>query len=177
PPSAPVEGGTTFTTAKGSTYVFHDDGTTTRNKAYHPEHGVADQGPQPRSEQTFFVTPEDAQKLGEFQVRGGPKTIVGPLGDGRFGLKYVEGPDAGKFERRTVVTGRTAPDVGLMPVEMWQGGSKVHFGNEITEVTRPPKPATPVTQEDVARRAYELNIERTQNGQPGTAADDYAQAQ
>src|SRR4029077_14179557 len=100
-----------------------------------------------------------------------------PLGDGRFGLKYVEGPDAGKFERRTVVTGRTAPDVGLMPVEMWQGGSKVHFGNEITEVTRPPKPATPVTQEDVARRAYELNIERTQNGQPGTAADDYAQAQ
>jgi hypothetical protein len=39
------------------------------------------------------------------------------------------------------------------------------------------QPAVPVTQEDVARRAYELNTERTQNGQPGTAADDYAQAQ
>jgi hypothetical protein len=175
PPSAPVEGGTTFTTAKGSTYVLHDDGTTTRNKAYHPEHGVADQGLQPRSEQTFFVTPEDAQKLAEFQARGGPKTIIAPLGDGRFGLKYVEGPDAGKFERRTVVNGRTAPEVGLMPVEMWQGGSKVHFGNEITDVTRPP--ARAVTQEDVARRAYEIYDERTKNGEPGTALDDWAQAQ
>jgi N-acetylmuramoyl-L-alanine amidase len=174
-PSAPVEGGTTFTTAKGSTYVLHDDGTTTRNKAYHPEHGIADQGPQPRSEQTFFITPEDAQKLAEFQTRGGPKTVVAPLGDGRFGLKYVEGPDTGKFERRTVVTGRTAPDVGLMPVEMWQGGSKVHFGNEITEVNRPP--TISVTQEDVARRAYELYDERTKNGQPGTALDDWTQAQ
>jgi N-acetylmuramoyl-L-alanine amidase len=63
----------------------------------------------------------------------------------------------------------------------------------VTEPVRPPvepvrpaeeaaplpteQPAAPVTQEDVARRAYELYDERTKNGQPGTAADDYAQAQ
>jgi N-acetyl-anhydromuramyl-L-alanine amidase AmpD len=39
------------------------------------------------------------------------------------------------------------------------------------------QPRQPVTQEAVARRAYELYEERTKSGQPGTAADDYAQAQ
>jgi hypothetical protein len=38
-------------------------------------------------------------------------------------------------------------------------------------------PAVPVTQEDAARRAYELYDERTKNGQPGTALDDWTQAQ
>ncbi len=37
-------------------------------------------------------------------------------------------------------------------------------------------PVVPVTQEDVARRAYELHDERTKTGQPGTALDDWAQA-
>jgi hypothetical protein len=42
-----------------------------------------------------------------------------------------------------------------------------------------PETATPrpVTQEDVARRAYEMYDERTKNGQPGTALDDWHQAQ
>jgi hypothetical protein len=63
----------------------------------------------------------------------------------------------------------------------------------ITEPLRPPvepvrsaeeaaplpteQPVVPVTQEDVARRAYELYDERTKNGQPGTALDDWTQAQ
>ena len=34
-----------------------------------------------------------------------------------------------------------------------------------------------VTQEAVSRRAYELHEERTKSGQPGTAADDWVQAQ
>jgi hypothetical protein len=38
-------------------------------------------------------------------------------------------------------------------------------------------PPSPVTREDVARRAYEIYEERTRNGQPGTALNDYAQAQ
>src|SRR4029077_14162398 len=39
------------------------------------------------------------------------------------------------------------------------------------------QPRQSVTQEDVARRAYELSEERTKSGQPGTAADDWVQAQ
>jgi hypothetical protein len=35
----------------------------------------------------------------------------------------------------------------------------------------------PITREDVARRTYELYDERIRNGQPGTALDDYVQAQ
>jgi hypothetical protein len=151
PPTRPVTGAevlgqetgaTTFTTAKGSTYVMHDDGTTTRNKAYRPEHGAAEVGPQPRSDSTIFVSPDDAQKLGEIQAQGGPKTALRQIGNtGQYGLQYLEGPDAGKFEKRTVVMPKSGPDVGLVPVEMWEGGSNIHFGNEITQVNVLPRQA------------------------------------
>jgi hypothetical protein len=50
----------------------------------------------------------------------------------------------------------------------------VHLGQEAqADLTAP----TPVTQEAVSRRAYELYDERTKSGQPGTAADDYIRAQ
>jgi hypothetical protein len=127
----------TFRTAKGSTYQLNSDGTTTRNKAYRPEHGEAEQGPQPKSDSTFFVTAEDAEKLGEFQAQGGPKRAIRQLPDGRIGLMYLEGKDKGKFEARTVVTPQAQPAVGLTPVELWKDGSRVHFGNAITSVDTP----------------------------------------
>lgn len=134
PQPAPVVG---YTTAKGSTYTVHEDGTTTRDKSYHPEHGAADQGIQPRSDKTFYVTEEDAIKLGEFQTRGASKAVE-PVGDGRWGVKYRDGPNAGKFEKRTVVAPKDTPEPGLIPVEVWQGGEKVHFGNKITGVRTAP---------------------------------------
>lgn len=123
-----------FTTAKGSTYEVHGDGTTTRNKAYRQEHGPKEQGSQPRSEATFYVTPEDGNKLGEFQTQGGDRKIIAPIGDGRWGVKYTSGKGAGGFERRTVVKPQTEPAIGLLPVEIWGGGKTVHFGNKITSV-------------------------------------------
>jgi hypothetical protein len=91
----------TFTTSKGSTYLINEDGTTTRNKSFHPEHGAADQGPQPKSEQTFYVSKDDVDKLGEFQAQGmGKKAIV--VHGGKAGIKYLEGKDAGKIEKRTM---------------------------------------------------------------------------
>ena len=125
-----------YTTARGSKYIDHGDGTSTRDKSYHPEHGPDDQGPQPRSDRTIYVTPEDAAKLGEIQTQGGARRIIAPLGDGRWGIKYLDGPDAGKFERRSVITPEHEPAVGLTPVEMWNDGRGPHFGNEITEVRR-----------------------------------------
>jgi len=130
--------GETFTTAKGSTYEVHEDGSTTRNKMFRPEHGEKEQGPQPRSEATFYVDREGADALGLFQATNpdGSKMEVAPLGDGRWGVRYVDGPNAGKFARTSVVTPQTKPAVGLTPIEIWKGGRRVHFGNEITEVKR-----------------------------------------
>lgn len=125
-----------FTTSKGSTYTLHDDGTTTRDKSFHPEHGEQDQGPQPRSQATIFVTADDANKLGEIQTQGGASKTLAQRSDGSWGVKYADGPDAGKFERRTVVTPQTGPAVGLTPVEIWNDGKTVHFGNEITSVSK-----------------------------------------
>lgn len=128
-------GGAGFTTAKGSTYVVNDDGSTTRNKAYRPEHGAAEQGPQPKSEKTFYVTPEQAEKLAGIQARGGPKVRV-TVRDGHAAIQYAEGPEVGKVWRDSVVRFQSQPSEGLIPVEIWDGGSKVHFGNKITEVRR-----------------------------------------
>lgn len=136
-PAQPSAGApTTFTTAKGSTYEVTDTGTTIRNKAARPEH-PGEEGPQPESERTFYVSAEDAEKLGEFQTQGGPKKSVNLIDDGHAGVRYEEGPSAGKFERRTAVNVQHEPAEGLIPVETWKGGERAHFGNEITEVRRP----------------------------------------
>lgn len=132
---------TTFRTSRGSTYQVHEDGTTTRNKAYRAEHGADQQGPQPRSHSTFYVSNDDADVLGLFQTKGPRKALV-RLPDGRWGVKYLDGKDAGKIERRSVVSVQTKPAAGLTPVEVWNDGTRVHFGNPITDVQQaaPPKP-------------------------------------
>jgi hypothetical protein len=132
--SAPIVG---FTTAKGSTYTVRDN-RTIRNKSFHPEHGAQDIGIKPQSQATYYVSPEDAIKLGEIQTQGPEKTLTRWLGaDGKYhiGLRYEEGPDAGKVEKRTVVSYDTVPSIGETPIEIWnsgKGSKNVHFGNEIT---------------------------------------------
>lgn len=150
PPSEPeIE---QFQTAKGSTYRVEADGTTSRDKAFRPEHGVAEQGRQPTSEATHYVTAEDALKLAEFQAQGGPKVAIQRTSDGRIGVRYLEGKDAGKFEKRTVVRPESGPAVGLTPIETWNKGERVHFGNPITAVTR----AVPEHVAAAARAADDL---------------------
>lgn len=125
-------GETQFTTAKGSVYKVHEDGTTSRNKAARPEH--KDSGMQARSHTTFYVKNEDANKLALFQTQGDKKAIV-EVSKGRFGVKYLEGKDAGKVERNTVVRPASSPQKGWTPVELWNDGTRVHFGNPISEIT------------------------------------------
>jgi hypothetical protein len=132
-----------FTTARGSTYDIGQSGVTTRNKAARSDPGhEGDAGPQPTSEATFYVRAEDAEKLGEFQTRGGARKAIAQTSDGRIGVKYLDGKDAGRFEGRTVVTPAAGPAVGMTPVETWRGGERVHFGNTITEVRTAPRPAS-----------------------------------
>lgn len=122
-----------FTTAKGSTYEVHGDGTTTRDKAPRPEH-PGEEGPQPRSESTVYVTPDQADALSLVQAQGVGSMAIEPLPGGRVGVRYLEGPHAGKVERRTVVMPARDPAPGLLPVETWKNGTRVHFGNPITDV-------------------------------------------
>lgn len=141
------ESPTQFTTAKGSTYEVNSDGTTTRNKAARSDIGHEGQfGPQPQSEATFYVTPEHANELSLFQTQGGQKMAVAQTKDGRLGVKYLSGKDAGKFEKRTVAGSVSQPAPGLIPVETWNDGTRVHFGNEITEVH--PSPPSPPPHSD-----------------------------
>jgi hypothetical protein len=126
----------TFTTEKGSVYQLNEDGTTTRTKAVRSEH-PGDEGLKPKSEKTWFVSPEDAKKLGEVQTSGGSKRLF-EFPDGKIGVQYTEGPDTGKVESRTVLEPQTKPAVGLVPVEIWQDGKEVHFGNKITDVKAKP---------------------------------------
>lgn len=148
-----------FKTAKGSEYVVNADGTTTRNKAARPEH-PGESGPQPTSEATHYVSEDDVEKLSEFQAQGGPRKAVALLEDGRIGIKYLDGPDAGMFEKRTVVPTEDGPDVGRTPVELWKDGERVHFGNPITEVTHE-APAEASAQSPMAEAGF----------QPATAQD------
>ncbi|MFP3637569.1 hypothetical protein [Paraburkholderia sp. SIMBA_054] len=124
---------TAFTTSKGSIYTVHEDDTTSRNKAYRPEHGRDEVGQQPRSQHTFYVTQEQADALSLVQTHGSAKCIA-RLSTGQYGVAYMSGKDAGKIERRTVVDAAATPAIGLLPVEVWEGGSRVHFGNNIVAV-------------------------------------------
>lgn len=130
----------TFTTAKGSEYRVMPDGTTVRNKAPRPEH-PGEFGIQPQSKATYYVTPEQADELSLVQAQGG-KMTVDAVGDGRIGVRYLDGKDAGKFEKRTVVVPQQTPAKGLLPVEVFDNGF-VHFGNPITDVRIPTPPRVP----------------------------------
>ncbi len=143
-----------FTTAKGSTYEVGEGGTTTRNKAARPDVGhEGDFGPQAPSEATYYVTPEQSLMLAEIQTQGRQPAVIAAMPDGRIGMRYTEGPSAGKFERRTVVTPAREPAVGMTPVELWDGGKKVHFGNEITEVTHAAPRPEPVAAPAIPRES------------------------
>lgn len=133
----------TFTTAKGSTYEMHPDGTTTRNKAARPEH-PGDAGPKERSKKTVYITPEDANRLAV------------PTGEGAVNraYRYVDRNGSIAVISRThevpwvndknfdAIKYSTTPREGLIPFELWQEQAirgeksyrKWHFGNQITSV-------------------------------------------
>lgn len=143
---------TTFTTAKGSTYVVHEDGTTTRNKASRADVGhEGDSGLKPRTEKTIYVASEVASELSGAGLSGlGPKGFRVAIKDGRaYGLTWNE-----KAERWGASPGArdipftTAPEVGKSPVELWKPTDDVpgheayrgqHAGNPITEVRTKPE--------------------------------------
>lgn len=127
-----------FKTAKGSLYTLYEDGSTVRDKSYHPEHGKEDVGIKEKSEKTFFIRPEDSRNIDIINAQGLPGTpIVAELEPGKIAVKYIDGKYAGKFVSGTVTKTFDTPEVGLSPFEIWKGGRRYHLGNKITEVSDP----------------------------------------
>lgn len=129
----------TFKTALGSEYTVYPDGGTSRLKTPHPGHLPTDVGLKPKSQKTYYIRPEDFRSLDIVQAESPlGKMVVADYAPGKIGVKYIEGENAGKFLKDTVVSTFDAPEVGLMPLEVWSGGEKTHFGNKITEVADVP---------------------------------------
>jgi len=133
-------------------------------------HGAVSGALTPREE---VVSPEAIPKVNQ----------AAPLGEEPATPPPTTGPAGGTVHgatAETMASGGEAATTG----EPAESGAVV--APEATMEPAPPPPVTredvtqprqSVTQEDVARRAYELNEERTKSGQPGTAADDWVQAQ
>ncbi len=146
--SEPVIG---YTTAKGSTYQLHEDGTTTRNKAARNDPGhEGDSGAKPRTAKTVYVDSKLVSALSaagltstegtswRVALRDGKATLISRQGkDGRWG--------ASEISRDIPFSDR--PEVGKAPLELWKPADDVpgheayrgmHAGNEITELKRAP---------------------------------------
>jgi hypothetical protein len=146
--SEPVIG---YTTAKGSTYQLHEDGTTTRNKAARADPGhEGDSGAKPRTAKTVYVDSKLVSALSaagltsaegtswRVALRDGKATLISRQGkDGRWG--------ASEISRDIPFSDR--PEVGKAPLELWKPADDVpgheayrgmHAGNEITELKRAP---------------------------------------
>lgn len=163
-----------FQTAKGSSYIVHGDGTTTRTKAVRADAGhEGDEGLKPRSEATFYATPENVARLGTpssgwriVDHGDGTLSVATKNKDGKWGIA----PSS-----KNVAIG-DIPTEGSSPIELWgkkdtnglPGYDKVHFGNEITSTVKAeagPKPKPKPAEETPAW--YEKTAAGDQIGMPG----------
>lgn len=129
----------TFKTSMGSEYTLYPDGGTVRVKSLHPGHPATDVGVKEKSQKTFFIRPEDHRILDLAQATPpSGVNIIAEYAPGEIGVKSVGGKNDGKFYQGTIVKYFDAPEIGLMPLEVWNDGMKTHFGNKITEVLDPP---------------------------------------
>lgn len=145
----------TFRTAKGSSYVIHEDGTTSRNKAARSDVGhEGDSGPKPRSESTIYLWPEDARRLA--QPQGKWRFVFHNMAK-RISLATPADNDPNNWgisPSQRDVPFETTPQVGMVPLELWKGEglkgrkaySSAHFGNEITEIGAADEIATEQTE-------------------------------
>lgn len=127
-----------FQTARGSTYVVHDDGTTTRFKAKRSDLGhEGDFGLMKRSVRTYYLTQDAALRL---TLPSGSWRIV-DHGDGTLSLATLEAKWGIPPSARCVPVA-LEPAMGLRPYELWQpetlfglpAYSQNHLGNPIVSM-------------------------------------------
>ena len=141
-PNQPAPTGTTFTTARGSTYTVTGDGTTVRNRA--PDEEGGDFVQQPQSGKTIFVSNEDKQKFGSLFQQGEPglyqfTPVAGTTDKAQLVFTKDYGPNkAGDPVPGTEITYSNTPESGQSPIEIYNSTNdnpnNIHFGSEITQV-------------------------------------------
>jgi len=141
-PNQPAPTGTTFTTARGSTYTVTEDGTTVRNRA--PDEEGGDFVQQPQSGKTIFMSNEDKQKFGSLFQQGEPglyqfTPVAGTTDKAQLVFTKDYGPNkAGDTVPGTEITYSNTPESGESPVEIYNSTNdnpnNIHFGSEITQV-------------------------------------------
>lgn len=169
-PEAPATGDPaerTFKTAKGSTYVLHSDGTTTRTKAERSDPGhEGDKGEKPRTARTVYVD-TNAAMLSAAGLSGlGPKGARVAIRDGKASLVIWNRQENrwGVSEGSRDIPISNEPKVGSFPLELWnrvgdipgyEAYSRMHAGNAITEISEPADQATQAAQsvDDAAHEA------------------------
>lgn len=128
-----------FKTAKGSSYVIQEDGTTIRNKKARPEH-PGDSGIKPASAKTVYISQEVANAIAP--PKGGKIAFV-LHDDGKISLASNVAGNWGMFKGAKELIFSNTPQKGLIPLELWNKSqlrgldsySRWHFGNKITDVT------------------------------------------
>lgn len=140
-----------FKTSRGSTYAYHADKTSTRNRSGE-KHTDKTTGLQPRSGKTVFMTNDDVNRVAGIFQNSEMATRLVPILDeqgrptNKAKLELMEdyGPRKAGSTILTVPY-TTTPETGLSPVEIYRSESKigdpgrgVHFGTPITEVINKP---------------------------------------
>jgi hypothetical protein len=134
-----------FTTSQGSSYKVNGT-STTRTKTPHPGHPIADVGAKPPSEVTYYVPPEEAQRLGmhgSLNAEASPRLVIAPDGT----VQAISRPSGAWGADGAPIQLSAQPEVGLAPLELWRGqempdGRRIygswHAGNPIVDIQAPP---------------------------------------
>jgi hypothetical protein len=178
---------TVFRTKRGSTYAFHNDGTTTRNRSGEG-HEDTSTGVQPRSGKTIFVTPENANRIGGWVQNRDAATQLLPAIDaqgeptGKANVVLTE--DYGPKKAGTVVATvpySKQPRVGMQPIEIYQSESPIgdtgrgmHFGTTITEVASAAKVLKETPSGTETPEAQQTEAQRQAAAAVPTAAEEVA---
>lgn len=180
-----------FTTAKGSTYTHHEDGTTTRNKAARTDYGhEGDSGAKERSAKTYYMDENTANALARPQ--GTSRVIDHGNGTLSVATKNANG-QWGVAPSQSKVKVSDKPSHGAIPLELWEGEKlgghdayrTTHFGNKITELNEEPASPEKATEPqrepippDAPRQADESlkdHLKRTGLGHAHGHINGYAQ--
>lgn len=135
---APTQSAVTFKTSQGSEYVVEGNSTTRNASTNRPAGSQSSQGPQAKSDTTYYVSKQDAnERLSLIQAKSPHSMEIASHAEGGLALRYTSGPEKGKWIPGTNVKASTNPSVGSMPVEVWNTdkGQVHHFGNEIVSVS------------------------------------------
>jgi hypothetical protein len=132
----------TFRTSKGSQYWLDERGRCQRNKSYHPEHGVKDQGLKNPYENVIFINYIDAHHLEQGRTHRGKLRMI--IRKGKVGilvlrsdhkLHFISGPFDLSYQPRLYFSPIEIEELKYSDsINGYYVKGKYHIGNKIVEL-------------------------------------------